>query len=245
MEGRTIFWVRLVGGLIVLYAVLQGAATWLGSTRGEWGLAVSALTLGAALVVQRWFFARSWRETWTSLGLGTPRPLGIWVALAACVLMLLAYPFYLFFYAEAFTLYQNAFWLSLGIFAQAGIAEEVVFRGFLYGNIRKRHTFWRAALLSMAPFALVHLTLFATMDWPIALTALIISVLLTFPFAYLYDLAGRTIWAPAIAHAFIQGAVKMLVVDGAGPPFPVLWMGASVVAMALVFLVRSSADSRS
>jgi membrane protease YdiL (CAAX protease family) len=136
----------------------------------------------------------------------------------------------------------NAAWLALGIFAQAGIAEEVVFRGFLYGHIRRRHRFWRAAALSAAPFALVHLTLFATMDWKLAFASTVLSVWLSFPLAKLYDLGGGTIWAPALAHAVIQGVPKLVIADRY---FPFFWMAMVMVIISLVLLIKPSSDSRS
>ncbi len=104
-------------------------------------------------------------------------------------------------------------WLALvpGLFAQGGIAEEVLFRGYLFGHLRRGRTFWRAAALSMLPFAAVHLLLFTTMPWPIALAALTLSVALSVPLAHLFELGGSTIWAPALLHAVIQGAVKIVV----------------------------------
>ncbi len=75
----------------------------------------------------------------------------------------------------------------------------------------------------MIPFAAAHLYLFATMAWPIALAALALSVLIAFPFAWLYELGGRTIWAPAIAHAVVQGAIKLFVIQD--QIFPIVWMG--------------------
>jgi membrane protease YdiL (CAAX protease family) len=64
-------------------------------------------------------------------------------------------------------------WISLlpGLFAQAGIAEEVLFRGYLFGHIRVGRTFWRAAAVSMLPFVTVHLVLFFSMPWSIALAS--------------------------------------------------------------------------
>ena len=52
-----------------------------------------------------------------------------------------------------------------GLFAQAGIAEELLFRGYLFGHLREGRSFWRAALLSMPPFLAVHLLLFFQMDF--------------------------------------------------------------------------------
>lgn len=236
-------WLRLLAGFAVLFAVLQGAAAGLQSLRGEAGLIVAAATLAAALPLQRALFAPTWQDAFTGLGLGAPRWRGVVVAAVLSAALLCVFPIYLAPRPSLLTFLPNAAWLALGLFAQAGIAEEVVFRGYLYGHIRRGRTFWRAALLSALPFAAAHLYLFFTMDWPVALSALILSVAISFPFAYLYDLGGRTIWAPALAHAVVQGAIKLAVVhDGM---FAIVWMLASAAALWCVFFVSSSAYSRS
>lgn len=235
-------WTKLLIGFALLFAVLQGSAAALQSFRGEYGLVVAAVTVAATLVIQRLWFAGTWREAVQSVGLGTPLVRGVLVAPGVSALALIAFPLFLLTTGGSAFLYPNAAWLAFGIFAQAGVAEEVVFRGYLYGRIRRGRTFWRAAFLSTLPFAIAHLYLFATMAWPIALAALLLSVTISFPFAWLYELGGRTIWAPAIAHAVVQGAIKLYVIED--PIFPIVWMGASIVAMALVFCVSSSAGSR-
>ena len=57
-------------------------------------------------------------------------------------------------------------WISLlpGLFAQAGIAEEVLFRGYLFGHMRVGRTFWRAAAVSMLPF--VRRPILLQRGWP-------------------------------------------------------------------------------
>lgn len=236
-------WALLLGGFAALFALMHGLAGSLASMRGEAGLMVAAATIGAALVLVRMFYARNWRESWITLGLGRPRWLGVQTAATLCLLLLAVYPVYLAAQGSFFSVYPNAGWLALGIFAQAGLAEECVFRGFLYGQLRRRYPFWRAALLSTLPFAAAHLLLFATMAWPIALAALLLSVVLSFPLARLYDLSGGTIWAPALAHAVVQGAIKLLVIED--PAFPLVWMAACAILPWLVFAVSSSADNRS
>lgn len=236
-------WAKLLIGFGLLFAVLQGSATVLQSLRGENGVWVVVATVGAALLVQRVFFAKTWREVVRTLGLGAPRARGVIAALAVSALALCVVPVFVMAQNSSATLYPGAVWLAVGIFLQAGVAEEIVFRGYLYGHIRRGRSFWRAALISAAPFATAHLYLFATMAWPIALTALVLSVALTFPFAKLYEMGGRTIWAPALAHAVVQGGVKLIVIEA--PVFPIIWMGASLIAMWVVFLISSSADNRS
>ena len=91
----------------------------------------------------------------------------------------------------------------------------------------------------MVPFVAVHLFLFLTMPWPIALAAVLLSVVLSFPFAYLFELGGSTIWAPALLHFVIQGTVKVVVFsDDGGVSFPLVWMVASAIASLLICLVK-------
>lgn len=235
-------WVKLLIGFAILFAVLQGTAAVFQSMRGEAGLYVAAATLATALLVQRVLFSSDWRKD-IGLGLGIPRARGIVAAIGVSLLALCVIPVFQLMQSGGSAFYPGAAWLAAGIFLQGGVAEEIVFRGYLYGHIRRGRGFWRAALISAVPFAAAHLYLFAVMDWTIALTALALSVALSFPFAKLYEMGGRTIWAPAIAHAVVQGAVKLIVIEA--PEFPIAWMVVSLVAMWVVFLISSSADSRS
>jgi membrane protease YdiL (CAAX protease family) len=129
-------------------------------------------------------------------------------------------------------------WLIPGLFAQAGIAEETLFRGYLFGRLRTGRTFWRAAALSMVPFVAVHLVLFITMPFWVAMAALMLAVVTSFPMAQLFELGGSTIWPPALMHFVVQGTVKVTVLSGeASAAFPLVWMLASAVLPLFVFLV--------
>ncbi len=155
--------------------------------------------------------------------------------------MLLSVPAFAWATGRTPTFYPGSVWLMPGLFAQAGIAEEVLFRGYLFGHLRRGRSFWRAALLSMFPFVAVHLLLFATMPWPIAAAALLLAVIVAFPLARLYELGGATIWAPALLHFVIQGTVKVVVFpEATSLRFAVLWMAISAVVPMLVFVMRQS-----
>ena len=131
-------------------------------------------------------------------------------------------------------------WWALlpGLFAQAGIAEETLFRGFLFGHVRRGRSFWSAARLSMLPFVAVHLLLFATMPWPIALAAVLLALVLSFPLAHLFELGGGSIWPPAMLHFVIQGTVKVIVISSdAQTQFPLVWMAASALLPLIILFV--------
>jgi membrane protease YdiL (CAAX protease family) len=84
-----------------------------------------------------------------------------------------------------------------------GLAEELVWRGFVYGHLRRTRTFWRAILWSTPLIALTHVPIIATNGVGVGLLAVLTAIVTCLPFAYLYDRGGRTIWAPAILHGLI------------------------------------------
>jgi len=220
---------RLIIGFFILSGVLQGAASALGSTRGEWGLVVGFLVVGAGIVIQQIFH----NETWKELGLTAPVGRGIWAALLlAAVLLVLGNVLA----GGAMELVPAAPWLLLGVFAQGGIAEELVFRGYLFGHIRRTRPFWKATLISAIPFALVHFALVLTLPWTIALTAIAMSVVMTFPLSWLYELGGRTIWAPAVLHTVLQAVPKLIMLDSA--TFQIGWMVGGMIVAWSAFIVR-------
>ena len=85
----------------------------------------------------------------------------------------------------------------------------------------------------------VHLVLFVTMAWPVALAAVLLSAILSPPLAHLFELGGGTVWAPALLHFVVQGAIKLITPENTTALLPLIWMAASGVLPYLVFLVRS------
>jgi membrane protease YdiL (CAAX protease family) len=234
-------WFRLLVGFAAIYALFQVSAATLGSDRGQAGLIVGALVVAATLAVERLAFGQTLTSAARAIGLGRPHHTGVAVSVVICVLLLLVVPAWAWMAGGSGTFAPGSLWLLPGLFAQAGIGEEVLFRGYLFGHLRRERSFRAAALLSMLPFVGVHLLLFVTMPWPLALAALVLSVALSFPMAHLYVLGGATIWAPALLHFVVQGTVKVVVLTGdASPIFPLVWMVASAILPMLAFLVRRS-----
>ena len=237
-------WVRLVLGVFVVFALFHGAATVLASDRGQRGLLVAALVVAATAaanwVVRRGRGVASLRQ----LGLARPRAAGLAAACGVALVMLLSALVFMRVMGMTFTSYPG--WVALlpGLFAQGGIAEEVLFRAYLFGHIRVGRSFWRAAGLSMLPFVAVHLLLFATMPWPIALASVVLASVISFPLAHLYELGGSTIWAPALLHFVIQSTVKVLVVSDRLELFALAWMALSAVVPLAVFAVKAAPARR-
>ncbi len=231
-------WTRLVAGVASVFALFHWTAQALGSDRGQAGILIGLLVVTATVVVEGVIFRQPPGLAARSLGLGRPRAGGLITAAAVCVVLLLVVPVFAKATADSPTLLPGWWRLLPGLFAQAGIAEEVLFRGYLFGRLRQGRSFWRAAGLSILPFAAVHLVLFSTMPWPIALAALILSTVLSIPLAHLFELGGGTIWAPALVHFVVQGTVKVITFsDDTGSGFPLLWMAASAFVPMCALLV--------
>ena len=81
--------------------------------------------------------------------------------------------------------------LSLLALLVAPVAEELFFRGFVFGGLANRIGFWRGAALSAAVFSLAHIE-------PIKLFPMFILGLL---FAWLYYKTG-SLWSSVMAHFF-------------------------------------------
>jgi membrane protease YdiL (CAAX protease family) len=226
---------KLVAGLVavsLLFHLLAGA---LGSSRGEAGAIVALAVLGSLFAIEWALFGKMPAEATRSLGLGPPVATGALAALCVCALLFAVIPIYAALRGASLSMYPG--WASLlpGLFAQAGIAEEALFRGYLFGRLRKGRGFWSAALLATVPFILVHLILFATMPWPVALAAVLLSTIISFPLARLFELGGNTVWAPALLHFVVQGAIKVAELPG-DIGLPIVWMAASAIVPWLAFI---------
>lgn len=110
-----------------------------------------------------------------------------------------------------------------------GVAEEVAWRGYVFGALRRGRSFWRAVLLSMPLLALTHVYIALSSGLLVGIVAMIVAAVTTLPFAYLYELGGRSVWAPAIVHAAID-TFRALAVD----PAATLVFSLYVSALALV-----------
>ena len=168
---------------------------------------------------------------------------GIMLALAASSLMLLIIPAMIIYTNASWSMYPGWVGLLPGLFAQSGIAEETLFRGYLFRHLRKGRTFIRAAVIASIPFIAAHSILFFTMPWVIALASLLLSAIISFPLARLFEVGGNTIWAPAILHFVVQSAVKVIVIEGQAFNFPVIWMLAAAGIPFVVFLYRPFGES--
>ena len=230
-------WLKLVGGLGAVFVLFQLLGHVLNSDRGQAGLSIAVAVIAALVAVERLLFRQSLGSAMSSLGLGRPSALGVAAAVGLSALLVLVIPAYAHVRGVQVVPYPGWAWLLPGLFAQAGIAEEALFRGYLFRRLRQDRSFWNAALLAMIPFVVVHLFMFATLPWTIALAAVVLATVICFPLAHLFELGGNTIWAPAILHFTVQGSIKVLELPG-DALMPVVWMAASATIPYFAFFLH-------
>ncbi len=209
---RDILWgtlwgfVLLLGMMVLFSAGLTAVRRLSGSELSPASGLITLLAELALLLPVWWFGLRKYRLPWSSAGLrdfAIARGLGL-----GCMFSLFAY---------AFTIVWSLLLSLLGLTPQpdllplfgggigglllalftggiiAPISEEVFFRGFVFGGLRRHLGFRRAMLLSAALFALAHIL---PTSWPP------IFLLGAF-FALLYEQTG-SIWPAVVAHGAIN-----------------------------------------
>ncbi|NTU79057.1 MAG: CPBP family intramembrane metalloprotease [Chloroflexales bacterium] len=237
---------KLVAGFAIIYLVLDRSATWTRSAYGEYGLLICVLVIAAGLLVERWLFGRAPHRAFRALGFGQPGEQSLLAAGLISLVLLAALPLFAIMSGQTLTLRSGWLWIALGVLAQGGIAEEVLWRGYLFRHLRTSSGFWRAAAGAMLFMVLQHMLLLWSLPLPVALAALIVALLSSFPLAYLFEVGGGTIWGAALVHAVIQGGLKVAVVpEEAALLLQLSWMTVSVAVPYLVFLLpRSRAEER-
>ncbi|HRK41339.1 MAG TPA: type II CAAX endopeptidase family protein [Candidatus Saccharibacteria bacterium] len=79
------------------------------------------------------------------------------------------------------------------------IAEELLFRGYLFGRLRERFGFWVTAIVTSLTFGFVHL------QWNVGIDTFVLSIFL----CYLRETTG-SIWASMVLHAIKNGIAYFL-----------------------------------
>lgn len=229
---------KLIIGLVAIFTLFQLVATYTESFRGEAGVLVGVIVVIATLCVERLLFVGSFREAARSVGLGMPAAQGMIVAIVIAGAMFLLIALFASQTGSTFEMYPNWQLLMIGLFFQAGIGEETLFRGYLFGHLRQRHTFGKAVFFAAIPFVLVHAILFYQLPWSLAGASILLSIVMSFPFSKLFEMGGQTIWAPAIVHFAAQATAKMFVPAGdhAGY-YPFFCIATAAVVPLVVYLV--------
>jgi membrane protease YdiL (CAAX protease family) len=128
-------------------------------------------------------------------------------------------------------------WILIGIVVGVGIAEETLFRGYVFGFLREKRTFLKAATLSMILFGTMHLLLLFWLPLPIAIAAIVLAILAAYPTAYLFETGNRTIWPSAILHTTALATNLFVIPPELTASISLLWIGIVVIGLTLVFVI--------
>jgi membrane protease YdiL (CAAX protease family) len=149
-----------------------------------------------------WLTVHKYQVGWEALGLRGFR--GALLGLG-CGLMIVAFSFNLVYgtflalfdlraqvdLVPIFTELSSPWWFLVAGIIVAPVVEELFFRGFVFAGLRGRYGWLKAALVSSALFAVIHLQ-------PLAIPPVFI---LGFVFAVLYQRSG-SIWPAILMHLF-------------------------------------------
>jgi membrane protease YdiL (CAAX protease family)/uncharacterized RDD family membrane protein YckC len=199
----------LVIGFLIVESVIIAAFDPELEGRGSM-LALQAMVAFTLIGVAVWFAARK-----SSLGIGL-RDLGLrgfaGSALGITALAFVGYIVLAAIYGAIVEPKQDDITRDLGldeggfaafaggflVVVAAPLSEEIFFRGFMYGGLRRRLAPWAAALISGLVFGMLHFTGGGTIT--VVPPLLLLGVLL----ALLYERTG-SLWPPIILHAVNNG----------------------------------------
>ncbi len=197
---------------------------------------VSASVLGVLLWAQYRFFGDSLPTAVRHTGLQSITAGGLAPGLVIAAALLLSYPVLGRLTGAAIVPTDRWAWNLAGTFLTGGLAEEALFRGFLFSRLRRVYTFRRAALISAGFFTLAHLLLFTYLAWPIALLSTLLAAGTAVPLAYLFERGEGTIWSPALVHTAIRTIGVVFTASENYPLLAAAWMLSCLVVPYLVLL---------
>jgi membrane protease YdiL (CAAX protease family) len=232
---------RILVGYTVLYIAFDGAGRLLdGLGLGTGKIAAAAVGVAMAVAVEVLLHGRrSLPAVLLTLGWGKPDMTVVSISVAVSAALLASMP--VIFRLAGAELVLPDTWpvLALSIWLLNGLAEETIYRGYLFRRLRAGHSFGRAVLLGTALAAAAHLTIILSAGIVVGLLAVVVSVLTFLPFATLFERGRNTIWAPAVLHGAADCIIPLGALGLAPPMAIVYWMGAQVAACAIaVVLVR-------
>ncbi|MBE0670737.1 MAG: CPBP family intramembrane metalloprotease [Anaerolineales bacterium] len=233
----------ILAGCAGMYLILHLGLTWLyGKVDETWArISVTVLMLIVAVICQRWLFKVRTGKAIRMLGYGSVHLRALLVAAIISAVMLIFFPIFTVVTGAPVSLINDWLWLLLGIVVVQGFAEETLFRGFVFGGLRKLgFSFRRAGFVSMAIFAVVHLVLFTQLSFIVGVLGTLLAVVIAFPMAYLFERSSNTIWAPVLLHA-TTSVIRLVDIPEDSYMIAVsVWFGIQLTAPFLVYLFLGS-----
>jgi membrane protease YdiL (CAAX protease family) len=228
--------IRFLIGFSVLYAVLAALAEF--DSSGRFGLAILAVVLFVAVVVERLLGGVGPDGVVRRVGLGRPDARTVVLAVGIAVLVQAVYPIVTAATGAAFALKPGWPWLLVGVFAFHGLAEELVWRGYAFRRLRSGRSFRAAVRATMPLVAATHIPVIASSGVTIGVAAMLVAAVTSLPLAHLYELGRGTVWAPAVVHASIDSFKLVTIPDDARLTFSLALAGVSLTVPLLALVVR-------
>jgi membrane protease YdiL (CAAX protease family) len=228
-------WVRLLVGFLALWAVLSIAGT--SDASGRWRLAILALVVLAAVLVERVLYRTPPGCSLRELGLGRPGARALGTAAATSAVVLVVFPLASAVADAPIGLRSNWPWLLVATFAFNGVAEELVWRGFAFRRLRDGRRFSTAVWLTMPLIAATHVPIVVASGPLVGLGAMLVAAVTSLPFSYLFETGRDTLWAPAVLHTAIDSFKLFIIPATATATFSLLLIAVSLVVPMLCLTV--------
>jgi membrane protease YdiL (CAAX protease family) len=224
----------------MMFVILELGVAFLAPRLDQTGAAliVTVIMVLVALLFERQAFKHNAAQGLRAIGYGKPNPRAILVAISIGLIMLAFFPIFSLVTGAQITLKADWLWILVGAIALNGIGEETLFRGYVFGGLRREAglSFRQAGFISMGIFAAVHLLLFVGNPFFVGLLGTLVAVSAAFPMAYLFERGNNTIWAPVVLHV----ATHMIrLVDISQPQYltaVAIWLLLQIGMVFLVFL---------
>jgi membrane protease YdiL (CAAX protease family) len=226
---------RFLVGFLVLWGVLAGLSA-ADPTLHRGPLVLVAVAV-VAVVVSRGLERLSLREAVRALGLGRPPPRAMAVSAVVAGLVLLALPVTAWLSGASIPLRPDWPLALVGLLALHGLAEELIWRGYVFRRLARGRSFREAVGWSMPLIALTHVPILLAAGPAVGGGAMLVAAVTSIPLSRLYVLGGGTLWAPALLHAAIDSFELVVLPAAAAAVFPPLIIGFSLAVPLLVLLV--------
>jgi membrane protease YdiL (CAAX protease family) len=234
-------------GAILLFLVLELGVAWLaGWLDPTWSALIASVAMVAlALLLERVFFHRAPRAALYILGYKRVDVPSLVVGACVVLVMLAFFPIFAAATGAQLTLKSDWLWILVGAIALNGIAEETLFRGYVFGGLRRGGlSFARSGFISLLVFAAVHLVLFLQNPPIVAFLATLVAITAAYPMAYLFERGHNTLWGPVLVHV---GTHAIRLVDIPEPYYMtglVAWIAFQIATPFLIFAFRGYLRTR-
>ena len=226
---------RFLLGFVILWAVLAGASS--ADPTARWGPAILAVVVAASFGVSRGLYRLPRHEAVRALGLGRPDRRSLTVSAVISALVLLVWPATVLLSGASIPLRPDWPVALIGILTLHGLAEELLWRGYVFRRLAQGRSFWPAVCWSMPLIAVTHVPIVVTSGAAIGAGAMLVAAVTSIALSRLYAMGGGTLWAPALLHTAIDSFKLVVLPAAAVPIYPFLIIGFSLVVPLLVLVV--------